>query len=90
MNLDRVLIGSVVFLAVGLGLIFSYSHGTASFSAGYPVSGTSLQISITTTGMPALSGFASTVIGLALLIWAFVGSLLEQVPPSDASGALKG
>jgi hypothetical protein len=90
MNLHRVLIGSVVFLAVGLGLIFGYCHGTAAFGAAYPVAGTSLQVSVTTTGLPALTGFGFTVIGLALLIWAFVAAVLEQMPSTGAPKVING
>jgi hypothetical protein len=79
MNAERTLIAAVVFLAIGLGLIFGYTHGTVGFNAAYPVSGASLQASINTTGMPAMTGFASTVLGLLLLVLAFVQAIVAQV-----------
>ncbi len=63
MRSERVLIGSVLFLAVGLGLIFGFCNGTTGFSFGYPFSATSLHIDITTTGVPALAGMALTGFG---------------------------
>jgi hypothetical protein len=79
MTADRLLIGSVLCLALGLGLIFGYCHGGASFSAAYPVGGASLQVSLTTTGMPAMAGFALTVVGLLLLIWAVVDAIVRHI-----------
>ncbi len=73
------LIGSVLFLAVGLTLVFSYCHGSAGLNAAYPVSGCSLKIDITSTGLPALGGFALTVIGLLLLVAAFGAAIVELV-----------
>lgn len=79
MNSERALLSSIVFLVLGLGLIFGYCHGTVAFSAAYPVSGASLQIAINTAGLAAMAGFASTVIGLLLLIVATVLAVVGQV-----------
>jgi len=86
MNADRTLIVSVVFLALGLGLIFGFCHGNAGFSAAYPPSGASFQLSLTTTGIPAEGGFAAAVIGVVLLLAAFLQAIVEQVRwPQQAS-----
>jgi hypothetical protein len=79
MSGQRVLLGSVVVLAVGLSLIFGYCHGTVGFSAASSLAGCSLQVAITTTGTPALFGVALTLAGLVLLMWAAVDALLAQV-----------
>jgi uncharacterized membrane protein len=72
MRSNGVLIGSVVFLAVGLGLIFGFCHGTTGFTFGYPFSATSLHLDITTTGLPALAGLVLTGIGCLLLLLSFI------------------
>jgi len=72
MNAERTLIVAVGVLAIGLGLIFGFCHGNAGVSAAYPPSGASFQLSITTTGFPAEGGFAATVIGVVLLLAAFL------------------
>jgi hypothetical protein len=85
MNAERTLIISVAFLALGLGLIFGFCHGNAGFAAAYPPSA-SVQLSITTTGIPAEAGFAATVIGVVLLLAAFLQAIVEQVGwPHQAS-----
>jgi uncharacterized membrane protein len=86
MNVDRLLIASVLCLAVGLSVIVSFCHGTAGFNAAYPFAGASLQIGLTTTGLPAMLGFALTVIGLLLLIWATVSAVLRQVESPSHGG----
>ncbi len=78
MKSDYVLIGSVLSLAIGLGLIFGYTHGSAGFSAASPVSATSLQISINTTGVPALAGALLTLLGVLLLIVAVISAIARQ------------
>jgi uncharacterized membrane protein len=79
MNCQRSLIISAIFLILGLGLIFGFTHGTAGFSAAYPVSGTALDISLKTTGLPAMAGLVATLVGLVLLIVALVQAVVGQV-----------
>jgi TRAP-type C4-dicarboxylate transport system permease small subunit len=79
MNSERTLIAAVVFLAVGLSLLFGYTQGTVNFSAAYPVSGASFQAAIKTTGMPAMAGFPATVVGAILLVVALVQAIIGQV-----------
>lgn len=80
MNCERTLLSSILFLALGLGLILGYCHGsTVGFGAAYPVSGASLQVVINTTGFPAMAGFASTLIGILLLIIATIQAIVGQV-----------
>jgi hypothetical protein len=78
MRSNGVLIGSVVFLAAGLGLIFGFCHGTTGFTLGYPVSATSLHLDITTTGWPALAGLVSTAVGSLLLLLSFILAFAGQ------------
>ena len=84
MRSERVLIGSVLFLAVGLGLIFGFCNGTTGFSFGYPFSATSLHIDITTTGVPALAGMALTGFGCLLLLLSLFLACAGQVQTFDA------
>jgi hypothetical protein len=79
MNCERTLIASVVMLALGLGLIFTYCHGTIGFNAAYPASGASLQVAINTTGLAAMTGVGSTIIGLLLLIVALIQAVVNQI-----------
>ncbi len=78
MSSERTLIAAVVLLAVGLGLIFGYTHGSATFNAAYAVSGTLLQVSINTVGLPAMAGFVATVLGTVVLVVAFVQAIVAQ------------
>jgi hypothetical protein len=88
MKFDYILIGSALLLAIGLGLIFGYMHGTAGFSGAYPVAGASLQVSIATTGLPALVGVPLTLLGLLLLIAAVIGAIVRIVLPSSGKSGL--
>lgn len=78
MNSSRALIGSVLSLALGLALIFIYCNGNVGFRTGTPLSGTTLQVSITTTGYPAIAGLILLVIGLILMAWALLGAIAAQ------------
>ncbi|HTM37288.1 MAG TPA: hypothetical protein VL156_11110 [Terriglobales bacterium] len=84
MNCERCLIAAAVFLVTGLGLIFGFTHGTLGFGAAYPVAGTALEVSLKTTGLPALAGLISTLVGVLLLIIALVQALVAQVPSEPA------
>ena len=79
MKTRRLLIASFVFLATGIGLLFGYCNGTAGFSAGYPISGTSLKLDITTTGYPALIGLPLTLIGSLLLIISVIAAIVAEI-----------
>jgi hypothetical protein len=84
----RVLIGSVVCLAIGLDVIFTYCQGNAGFNFGSPVSGTNLQISITTKGVPALVGMMFTLLGLLLQLIALIAAITAQFA-SPSAGQLE-
>ncbi|MGO9865949.1 MAG: hypothetical protein ACLPLR_20270 [Terriglobales bacterium] len=86
MKSDYVLIGSVLFLAIGLGLIFGHTNGTVGFSAAYPVAGASLQVSVTTTGLPAMVGVPLTLLGLLLLIAAAIIATVRMLPGTGRQG----
>lgn len=79
MNSERSLIASVVFLVTGLGLIFGYCHGTIGLSGAYPIAGAAVEVSIKTTGLPAILGVSATLIGVVLLIVALVQAVVTQV-----------
>jgi hypothetical protein len=71
-------------MAAGLFFILKYCHGSASFNAAFPAAGASLQVSVTTTGLPAMVGFALTVLGVGLLLWALVAAIVGHFhSPSD-------
>ena len=48
MKAERPLLGSILFLAGGLGLIFGYCNGATSFNAAFPFSGSTLHIDVMT------------------------------------------
>ena len=79
MKSDRPLLGSILLLAVGLGLIFGYCSGTSSFSAAYPFSGSTLHIDVMTNGPGAVGGVVLTAFGLVLLLWAVLVAIVSQI-----------
>ena len=80
MNTERSLIASIVFLGLGLGLIFAYCHdSTVSVGAAYPIAGASLQVVINTNGLPAVAGITSTVLGVLFLFAALVFTVLKMI-----------
>ena len=89
MNSERSLIASVVFLVTGLGLIFGYCHGTIGLSGAYPIAGAAVEVSIKTTGLPAVLGVSATLIGVVLLIVALVQAVVGQVHlPGEKTSAV--
>ncbi len=89
MNSERSLIASVIFLLIGLGLIFGYCHGTIGLSGAYPIAGAGQEVSIKTTGLPAVLGVSATLIGVVLLVVALVQAVVGQVHwPGEKSTAV--
>src|ERR1017187_5223539 len=86
MKANRSLIAAVLFLTAGLGMIFAYCVGATSMNVGYPVAVSNVQIAITTSGPAAMGGAALTVIGLLLLIWAFLWAIIGEIGKSGWSG----
>jgi hypothetical protein len=70
---------SIACLAIGIGLVFYYCHGSANFSFAYPLSGCSLRIDTTTTGVPALAGLLLTVFGAFLVIVTWLIALIRPI-----------
>jgi hypothetical protein len=85
---DRFVIASVLFLSWGLWLIFGYGKGTAGLSLGTPLSASSLNINITTNGAGAPGGLALAMLGVLLLFWALIWSIVGQFR-RDGSGSKK-
>ena len=79
MKSDYILFGSVFMLAIGLGLIFGFTHGTIGFSGAYPVSGALLQVDVTTKGLPAMIGVPLTLLGVLLLITTVISAIVRLV-----------
>jgi hypothetical protein len=79
MRADRPLIGAVLFLALGLGLIFGYCNGTTGMSVGFPFSGSSLQVAFTTYGPAVPGGLALVAIGLLLLLVALLAAIVGEI-----------
>jgi hypothetical protein len=89
MRSDGPLILAVLFLAAGLGVIFSYGVGTAGFNAAYPLAGANLQLSIATAGPAAVGGLALTALGLLIMAWALICALVGLFTPArDNPGRL--
>ncbi|HUD57138.1 MAG TPA: hypothetical protein VMR02_18035 [Terracidiphilus sp.] len=63
---------SVVCLAVGVGVVFGYCHGTTGMTLGDSLASVSVHIDITTTGVPVLVGLPLTFVGALLLFIAWV------------------
>jgi hypothetical protein len=79
MKTRRLLIASFVVLTTGIGLLFGYCNGTTGFSAGYPLSGSSLKLDVTTTGFPAIAGLPLTLIGSLLLVISFIAAIVAEI-----------
>lgn len=71
-----VLVTAVICLAIGLGVLFGFTHGTMGAKLASPLSAASVHVDITTNGIPAILGLGFTVIGAFLLIVATIIALV--------------
>ena len=82
------LVVAVACLAAGLFVIFYFGHGESAVSLAYPLSGASVHIDITTTGVGVPGAVGLTFTGAFLLIVATVIALIgmfrreRDIPPS--------
>ncbi|ABF40877.1 hypothetical protein Acid345_1876 [Candidatus Koribacter versatilis Ellin345] len=72
MNREKMVLGSVVFLALGIAWITSFWNGSMGFNAAHPIAGSSFAMNVTVTGWPALGGVTLTALGAVLLVVAAV------------------
>ena len=78
MNTERAVILSVLFLGLGVGLIFGFSHDSSiSLGGTFPVPGPTLGVVLHTDGLPALAGLISTAAGVLFLFVALVLTVLK-------------
>lgn len=78
MRADRVLIGAVLILGAGCWMLLAYCHGNVGFNIAYPISGAKLQVDFTTMGAPALVGVPLALLGLLVLVFAFILAIVAQ------------
>ena len=84
-----VLVTAVVCLAVGLGVLFAFTHGTTGVQFASPLSAASVHVDITTTGIPAIIGLGLAVIGAFLLIVATIIALVGMRRSGGDHGPVK-
>ena len=84
-----VLVTAVLCLAVGLGVLFAFTHGTTGVQLASPLSAASLHVDITTTGIPAIVGLGLTVIGAFLLVVATIIALVSMRHRGGDRGPVK-
>lgn len=78
MRWGRVLIAAVVFLGVGLWLLFNYCQGNAGVEFGDSLSGNKVSLDLTTIGVPMLVGLPLVLLGVLLMLIAFVAVIVLQ------------
>jgi hypothetical protein len=79
------LVIAVVCIAVGLTLLFEFCNGSTGVQFAYPFSAASVHIDITTTGLPAVSGFIATAAGTILLAIATLVAFVQLMPDRGRS-----
>ena len=84
-----VLVTAVVCLVVGLWVLFAFCHGTAGVQYASPLSGASVHLDITTTGLPSMIGVALSALGAFLLIVATIIALIGLFRRDGNSGSMK-
>ena len=84
-----VLVTAVACLVAGLWVLFAFCHGTAGVQLAAPISGASVHLDITTTGLPAMLGVGVTALGAFLLIVATIIALIGLFQRNSRGGPMK-
>jgi hypothetical protein len=83
MRTDRWLIAALIFLVGGLWLTFEWCHGNVGLNVGFPAEGTKLAVDVTTTGWPVIVGVPLILLGVLLMILAFIMAVIAQFHRPD-------
>lgn len=78
MKTDRLLVIAFVLFCFGILWLAINCHGTAGFSAGWPLSASNFNLSITNRGSSAVIGVICTLIGFVGLLAATVGAAMNM------------
>lgn len=84
MKIERLLIVSFVLFAFGVTWLLAFCHGTAGFSAGWPLSVSNFNLSITNQGSSAVIGVVCSLLGVVGLLAASVGALMNLAAEARA------
>lgn len=77
MNREKLTLGSVLFLAIGVTWIISFWNGSVGFNAAHPVAGSKFAMDVTVTGWPALGGVVLSGIGVIMLLFTAVMAVID-------------
>lgn len=78
MRSGRVLIAAVLCLTAGLWVLFEYCNGSAGINFGDNLAANKVSIDMTTTGVPMLIGLPLVLLGLLLMLIAFIGAIVAH------------
>ena len=84
-----VLLTAVVFLVVGIGVLFYFCHGNTGVQFAYPLAGAMVHVEFTTRGFPAVLGVILTILGAFLLIIATLIALIGMRRGNGSHGPVK-
>jgi hypothetical protein len=78
MRTGRVLIAAVLFLGVGVWVLFAYCHGSAGLNFSSDLTGNKVSLDLTTVGTPMLVGLPLVGIGMLLMLISFISAIVIQ------------
>ncbi len=77
MHREKLTLGSILFLALGIAWITSFWNGSVGFTAGQPVAASKFAMDVSVTGWPALGGVVLCAVGAIMLLVCAVMSMVD-------------